>query len=92
MKRRLIVKVEGRVQGVFFRANTQKVAQNLNLTGWVLNESDGSVMVLAEGEEKNLRELLDFLKTGPNHAIVEKVQIKWAKATDEFDNFEVRYE
>ena len=56
--------VHGRVQGVFFRASTQKVAEGLELTGWVKNCSDGSVEVHAEGDKEKLEERLAKLAVG----------------------------
>jgi len=89
--KRLIVKIFGQVQGVFFRSYTQKTAEDLGLTGWVQNESDGSVLVIAEGEKLKLKDFLEFLKKGPNSARVSKIEIKWEKATGEFKNFEIKY-
>ncbi len=48
------IKVSGRVQGVFFRAFTQEVAQTLQIKGWVSNENDGSVVALACGSTEQL--------------------------------------
>ena len=49
--------VRGRVQGVFFRAATQREARRLGITGWVKNRLDGAVELLAEGEEDSIKEL-----------------------------------
>ena len=57
MKRKHVV-IEGKVQGVFFRANTQRMAASLGLTGWVRNLPDGRVEVVIEGEENNLAAML----------------------------------
>ena len=51
--------VRGRVQGVFFRASAQREATRLGVTGWVRNLSDGSVEIVAEGEDERVRELRD---------------------------------
>ncbi len=55
--KQLQLMVRGRVQGVFFRASTQREARRLGLTGWVKNRADGSVEIVAEGEEIAIREL-----------------------------------
>lgn len=57
--------VHGRVQGVFFRASTQKKARALGLTGWVRNLPDGTVEVLAVGPRPALEALLAWLHEGP---------------------------
>lgn len=69
--RRLEIRVEGRVQGVFFRANTKEKALDLGLTGFVMNEDDGSVLVEAEGEDFPLNQFLIWLRKGP---VLSKVQ------------------
>jgi acylphosphatase len=66
--------VSGRVQGVFYRASTQRKAEALGLTGWVRNLPDGRVEVLASGPEDALKELRDWLWQGPPHAAVTGVQ------------------
>ena len=76
---------------VFFRYNTKLLAQKLNLVGWVRNNPDGTVEAVFEGEESALNEMLKFCRIGPKAARVEKVKIKWEKATNEFKIFEIRY-
>jgi acylphosphatase len=91
-KARLHAVVHGRVQGVFFRANTQETAEKLSLTGWVRNAHDGSVELVAEGEKKDLKELLAWCKEGPSAANVYKVEKEWGEPTGEFEEFEIRYD
>ena len=69
--------VHGHVQGVFYRANTQKVAQGLGLTGWVKNCNDGSVEIHAEGDKDNLEELIEWCRHGPALAKVSKIDLNW---------------
>lgn len=89
MKRvRLIIK--GRVQGVFFRHNTNKVAYKLGLKGFVRNLDDGSVEVIAEGDKKKIDELIQFCRKGPAYARVDDVKIGYEKTKGEFSGFEVR--
>jgi len=83
--------VSGRVQHVFFRANTRNTAQRLGLIGWVRNLPDGKVEVVAEGEEKNIDKLVDYLHKGPVIARVDGVDVKKEKYTGEFSGFEIRY-
>jgi len=58
------IKVEGRVQGVFFRVSTQRQASGLSLAGFVRNEPDGSVYIEAEGEQKKIDQLIQWIKLG----------------------------
>ena len=58
--KRLTVIIQGRVQGVSFRYYTQRTAQSLGLKGWVRNERDGGVAVVAEGSETELKQLLEL--------------------------------
>jgi len=64
-KVRAHVLVEGRVQGVFFRACTQDEARKRNVTGWVKNRFDGKVEALFEGEESDVAALLGWCNSGP---------------------------
>jgi acylphosphatase len=66
-------RVEGQVQGVFYRASTQEQANKYNLTGYARNLLDGSVEVLACGEPQAVEALCDWLWRGPLHAGVKKV-------------------
>ncbi len=91
MNKRIEATVYGRVQGVSFRYYTQKEAFRLNLTGWVSNDSDGSVRIIAEGSEDVLKILVNFLYIGSPGAQVERVNYIWKTATNEFDKFSVRW-
>ena len=84
------VKVEGRVQGVFFRAWTKEQADQLGLTGWVRNCADGSVEALLEGNEPAVRKLVEQLHHGPPSAQVTQVVVEEA-APQENGQFEVRH-
>jgi acylphosphatase len=65
------IRVNGRVQGVWFRAGAQHKAQELGLTGFARNEKDGSVYIEAEGPEEQLQEFLDWCEEGTMAAKVE---------------------
>lgn len=82
-------KVIGRVQGVFFRANTQRQARLLKLTGWVRNCPDGSVELVACGTEKALKVLSEWLQKGPDLARVDRVIVDEAESAD-YRDFEIR--
>lgn len=81
--------VHGRVQGVFFRDSTRRVAQGLGLTGWVRNCSDGSVEIHAEGDRKKLEELIAWCRQGPDHATVSNLDLNWTGA-EGLSSFDIR--
>ena len=90
-RRRLEARVTGRVQGVGFRAFITRQAQHLDVEGWVRNERDGSVRLVAEGPREQLERLLASTRQGPSMAHVDHVTQDWDDATDEFDGFSVRH-
>jgi acylphosphatase len=83
--------VHGRVQGVFFRGFVERWAEQLKLTGEVRNLRDGTVEVRAEGERQQLEKLLDYLKTGPPPARVDRVETEWGEYTGNYSGFTVTY-
>lgn len=91
MNKRLTATIHGRVQGVAFRHYTTQQARQLNLTGWVKNNPDGTVSVVAEGRESDLRQLERWLHKGPSAARVAQVEADWHEATAAFSQFTVRY-
>ena len=89
MKRAEII-IYGQVQGVFFRQGVKDMAEELGLTGWVSNESDGSVKIVAEGSEENLQKLMEWCRKGTSWAKVEEVKIERKEANGEFFSFVIR--
>jgi len=87
---RLHLVISGRVQGVFYRASTQREAQDRQLVGWVRNLSSGQVELVAEGSEVALRSLAAWCEIGPPSAQVSQVEADWEEATGEFRDFGVR--
>ncbi|MFQ5802062.1 MAG: acylphosphatase [Candidatus Methylomirabilales bacterium] len=90
-KASLKARVIGRVQGVGFRYFTERVADEIGVSGYVMNCHDGSVEVIAEGERKTLEELLWRLKQGPRGAQVDQVEETWGSYTGRFSGFAVRF-
>jgi acylphosphatase len=88
---RLAATVRGRVQFVMFRDFTQRKASTLGLKGWVWNNPDGTVSVVAEGEEETLKKLLEQIEKGPILARVDDVTHEWQPATQEFSRFDIMY-
>lgn len=87
---RLDATVRGRVQGVGFRYHVLRRAMDLELTGWVANESDGSVHCRAEGPRADLEALLSTLETGPVGARIERVFAAWGPGTGSLRPFGIR--
>lgn len=83
--------ISGRVQGVFFRANTQQKANQLNITGWVKNRWDGKVEAVIEGEKNQVEKLIMWCHHGPAGAIVEEVEVTWEKYQGNFDSFSITW-
>jgi len=91
VKIRAHVIVTGKVQGVFYRAETASKARQLGLTGWVRNLPDGRVEAIFEGEETHVQKIVDFCRRGPTSAYVVDVSVRRQEWKDEFDSFAVRY-
>ena len=87
--KRLEAVVSGRVQGVSFRYYTQRKAMEFGVVGWVRNESNGTVRLVAEGPEESLQPLLEFIKQGPPYAQVSKCEFSWEEARGEFERFRI---
>jgi acylphosphatase len=72
------IHITGKVQGVFFRAYTKQKAEEWGIKGFVRNEQDGSVYIEAEAPENILEQFTTWCHTGPEQAVVSKVEIKEA--------------
>lgn len=70
------ITISGKVQGVFFRANTQDKARELGVKGLVRNEPDGTVYIEAEADEDILEKFIDWCKEGSPQANVEEVKLE----------------
>ena len=82
--------VSGRVQGVFFRDNTKRKAFQLGLKGYAKNLADGTVEVVAQGNEEKIKELIEFIKQGPGISKVTGVKTKH-KEPENFITFEIKH-
>jgi acylphosphatase len=82
--------IEGRVQGVYFRASAVQEARRLRLTGWVMNCQDGSVQIVAEGPAETLDELIVWCRHGPPGARVHRVDVRQEDCRSEFADFRIR--
>jgi len=83
--------ISGRVQGVFYRASTKNMAEQLGLKGWVRNTSDGLVEALFEGEETAVKDMISWCHKGPRSAEVSDVTVDYTKFLGEFEEFCITY-
>lgn len=88
---RLHAVVRGDVQGVGFRYFVQRRAHQLGLSGWVRNNEDGSVELVAEGERDPLELLKGAVEEGPRMARVERVDVQWSSATGTLQSFDLAW-
>lgn len=88
MSKHINIRIFGKVQGIFFRANAKNLADKLKLFGFAQNENDGSVYIEAEGEENQLNKFIEWCNIGPRMAKVEKVIVTEDKLKN-FSKFEV---
>lgn len=89
--KRVHIYISGRVQGVFFRAETQRAANGFHLTGWVRNMTDGRVEAVFEGEDANVDNMLDWCHIGSPAAKVKEVLSEQEPYLAAFQNFTIKY-
>lgn len=77
MLTRAHLRIEGRVQGVFYRHSTKTEARALGLLGWVRNMDDGSVELEVEGPRETVEKLIEWCRKGPPNARVDNVDVTW---------------
>jgi acylphosphatase len=90
-KARVHVLIEGRVQGVFFRASTRDEALARGLAGWVRNRADGRVEAVFEGDRAVVDKMLVWCRKGPPYAYVDKVEEDWQPYQGDLTDFRVVY-
>jgi len=73
--KRVRVVASGRVQGVFYRATCARLARRLGLGGFVRNLPDGRVEAVFEGPERRVDEMIDWSRSGPDLALVERLEV-----------------
>ncbi len=90
--KRLTLKIYGLVQGVGFRWSTRRQATSLGVVGYVKNLRDGTVEMIAEGEEEALKKLLEWCKIGPSWAGVSRVEERWEEIDKkQFTSFQIEF-
>jgi acylphosphatase len=88
---RLHAVVRGDVQGVGFRYFVQRRARAHGLSGWVRNNDDGTVEIVAEGDRGELEQLQRALQEGPRGARVDRVDAQWSTATGGLQGFDLAW-
>ena len=83
--------IKGRVQGVYFRAHTQKTARALNLTGYVKNRSDGSVEAVFQGEKARVQKIMEWCSTGAPSSRVDHVLQQSMDFSPHYQRFDIQY-
>ena len=91
MKKEIECTITGKVQMVMFRDFAQRKARALNLSGTVENGEDGSVRVVAQGDEESLRTFIEHLHKGPFLARVARVVVSWKEPVEAFKDFKIIY-
>lgn len=82
--------IQGKVQGVGYRAWAEKAASEFTITGYVQNLEDGSVEILAQGKEDDLKRFIDLCEKGPFFAKTSSFEVSWHdKPQDAFFEFEI---
>lgn len=81
--------VSGKVQGVWYRASTAKIARDLGLKGYAKNLSDGSVEIVAVGTKVQLEKLRKWCELGPSNAQVDWIEEEWSETEETFTDFAV---
>lgn len=89
MIKRALIRVRGRVQGVFFRHSAREKARELNITGFGRNEPDGAVYIEVEGEEDALEQFIAWCRSGPELAKVEKTEVSYSDELKHFNDFTI---
>ncbi|HUW04738.1 MAG TPA: acylphosphatase [Williamwhitmania sp.] len=89
MKGQVSIHVFGMVQGVGFRYFVKRNASKLGLSGYAKNNDDGTVLVVAEGDEADLLIMVELCKQGPPRAFVKEVLVSWGEATGMADFFTI---
>ena len=88
-RQRAHVLIDGKVQGVYYRANTKETAEQLGVAGWVLNRDDGRVEAVFEGTPEAVDEMIDWCYEGSPAASVTRVDVEFEEPEGE-TGFQIR--
>jgi len=90
VRKHLVIKIHGLVQGVFFRHSARQKAKELKIAGFAKNEDYGSVYIEAEGEKEKLGQFLDWCRQGPSSVQVKKVESGFKTEIKNFTDFVIK--
>ena len=82
--------IQGRVQGVWFRASMRREAERLGVTGWVRNTADGAVEAVVQGPAEAVDALVEWARSGPPMARVDGITIEASEPHDPLSGYEKR--
>ena len=91
MKKQVLIKVYGLVQGILLRYMTRERARELDIDGYVKNLTDGSVEIMANGQEKSVNYLINWLKASPGQSQVTDLKLKWQEPDNSWKGFQVLF-
>ncbi len=80
--------INGKVQGVFYRATASKMAKRIGITGWIKNTREGNVEATVSGTEDQLQKFISWCEKGPENAVVDEVNVSYKEQTY-FEEFAV---
>jgi len=83
--------ISGRVQGVFFRVETQRAAERIGVKGWVRNQPDGTVAAVFEGSKQNVDRAIQWCWQGSPMSAVTDVAVQWEPPSGQYDAFDITH-
>ena len=83
--------ISGRVQGVFFRAETQRAAERIGVHGWVRNQPDGTVAAVFEGSKQSVDQAVEWCWQGSPMSEVTDVAVNWETPSGQYNTFDITY-
>ena len=89
-KSRAHVIMSGMLQGFFVRSAVKTKARLLKINGWIRNNTESELEAVFEGEKDELERMVEFLRMGPNRAVIYNFDLKWEDHTGEFQEFEIK--
>ena len=91
MKKRVVVKISGQVQGINLRSMIKVRAVSSGIFGYVQNQPDGTVKIEAEGEKEALEDLIRWLNENPGAIRIEKLEDYWSDSQNKFSDFQIKW-
>ena len=88
--KRARILIEGRVQGVYFRAGMKETAERYGVKGWVRNLPSGEVEALVEGENSAIDKLIEWCHHGPPFSAVDHVTVELEPPKGKFESFFIK--